>query len=476
MSKAMINMSYFALALIINKSISLLMLPVIPHFLAPAQMGKLELLTSFNVVVALVVCFALNEALFRFVGTEKRTNVQLKLRNNIYTLTVSISFITALALFAMLSLVTLPTEFMLLELIVIILCISLEGSIGIGTAWLRMKDDKAKTLFTMMVSTTLLQVIFIITALNASPSVLSVLLGGLVASSIQFVWLHLINRYHFAFPSKEQIYTFLRYSTPIMLAGLMAFCLNGAERWFIGANASLETLGVYAIAAKFALGMCILVQPFGMWWMPRRFAFLEEGNTNTAIRITHLGVIYIAALTTLVATLAYIIIHTLLPETYHDAFLYTLFLLPIAMLKEWYELLNLPILYKKHTNKLLLINACSASLAVLLLFSLNNIGIWGVFIALYIAQMAKLVMTLFVGKSCIKMRFNINLLVVMHLLSGIGLVLVHSSPSTFIAMLCCIVMCFVYFLVAKNYMTKKQRKAVNDQVQKWHIQLSRSLQ
>ncbi|WP_440888331.1 lipopolysaccharide biosynthesis protein [Vibrio sp. WZ-1] len=473
MSKAMINMSYFALALIINKSISLLMLPVIPHFLAPAQMGKLELLTSFNVVIALVVCFALNEALFRFVGTEKRTNVQLKLRNNIYTLTVSISFITALALFAILSLVTLPLEFVLLEFVVIILCVSFEGSIGIGTAWLRMKDDKAKTLFTVMVTTTVIQVIFIIMALNISPSVLSVLFGGLIASVVQFIWLHLINRYHFTFPNKAQVHSFLRYSTPIMLAGLMAFCLNGAERWFISANASLETLGIYAIAAKFALGMCILVQPFGMWWMPRRFAYLEEGNTNTAMRITHLGIIYIASLTTLVATLAYIVVHTLLPEAYHDAFLYTLFLLPIAMLKEWYELLNLPILYKKHTHKLLLINAISAGIAVLLLFALNNIGVWGVFISLYIAQMAKLFMTIFVGKSCIKIRFNINLLVVMHLLSGVGLVLVHSSHSVFIAILCCIAMCSIYFFIAKNYMTKKQRKAVNEQVQKWHVQLSR---
>lgn len=73
MSKAMTNMSLFAIALVINKSISLLMLPVLPHFLTPEQMGKLELLTTFGVVTTLLVSFALHEALYRFVGVRKRT-------------------------------------------------------------------------------------------------------------------------------------------------------------------------------------------------------------------------------------------------------------------------------------------------------------------------------------------------------------------------------------------------------------------
>ena len=70
MSNAMTNMSLFAIALVINKSISLIMLPVLPHFLSPEQMGKLELLTTFGVVTTLFVSFALHEALYRFVGVE----------------------------------------------------------------------------------------------------------------------------------------------------------------------------------------------------------------------------------------------------------------------------------------------------------------------------------------------------------------------------------------------------------------------
>ncbi|MCV5961289.1 hypothetical protein OFO30_38485, partial [Escherichia coli] len=80
-----------------------------------------------------------------------------------------------------------------------------------------------------------------------------------------------------------------------------------------------------------------------------------------------------------------VMITHLLPETYHDAVLFSLFLLPISMLKEWSELINISILYKRRTRWLLGINVVSACVAIALLFGLSSLGIYGVFIALYYA-------------------------------------------------------------------------------------------
>ncbi|MCV5839176.1 hypothetical protein OFN62_40190, partial [Escherichia coli] len=76
----------------------------------------------------------------------------------------------------------------------------------------------------------------------------------------------------------------------------------------------------------------------------------ENGRDNEAVRVSHLGMIYVSALSVVVATLAMVMITNFLPETYHEAVLYTLFLLPIAMLKEWSELLNIAILFKRRTR------------------------------------------------------------------------------------------------------------------------------
>ncbi|MEF1212135.1 lipopolysaccharide biosynthesis protein, partial [Vibrio alginolyticus] len=154
MSKAMTNMTLFAIALVINKSISLIMLPVLPHFLSPEQMGKLELLTTFGVVTTLFVSFVLHEALYRFVGVEKDKNTRTSLLNQLYSLALLIAGVVALSLLTIILIAPIPAPFTRVEFAIVMFAIVLEGSIAIGTAWLRTQDDKARTLLNVMVTTT----------------------------------------------------------------------------------------------------------------------------------------------------------------------------------------------------------------------------------------------------------------------------------------------------------------------------------
>lgn len=134
MSKAMTNMTLFAIALVINKSISLIMLPVLPHFLSPEQMGKLELLTTFGVVTTLFVSFALHEALYRFVGVEKDKNTRTSLLNQLYSLALLIAGVVALSLLTIILIAPIPAPFTRVEFAIVMFAIVLEGSIAIGTA------------------------------------------------------------------------------------------------------------------------------------------------------------------------------------------------------------------------------------------------------------------------------------------------------------------------------------------------------
>ncbi|MCQ8156520.1 lipopolysaccharide biosynthesis protein, partial [Vibrio parahaemolyticus] len=75
-----------------------------------------------------------------------------------------------------------PEHFTRIEFAVVTLAMGLDGSIAIGTAWLRTQDDTAKTLLQVMVTTPLLHVTFIVAALALHPHVRSVLSGGLRAA------------------------------------------------------------------------------------------------------------------------------------------------------------------------------------------------------------------------------------------------------------------------------------------------------
>lgn len=120
MPKAMTNMSLFAIALVINKSISLIMLPVLPQFLTPEQMGKLELLTSFGVVTALLASMAMHEALYRFAGVEKDKEKQVAMLNHLYSLSITIAAVIGLILLFIILVAPIPSPFSQFEFIVLI--------------------------------------------------------------------------------------------------------------------------------------------------------------------------------------------------------------------------------------------------------------------------------------------------------------------------------------------------------------------
>ncbi|KGT33376.1 hypothetical protein HC02_30270 [Vibrio parahaemolyticus] len=119
-------------------------------------------------MTTLLVSFALHEALYRFVGVEKDAQKTVSL-NQLYSLSVLIAGAVAAILLLLIALLPIPEPFTRIEFAVVTLAIVLEGSIAIGTAWLRTQDDKAKTLLQVMVTTTLLQVTFIVAALALHP-------------------------------------------------------------------------------------------------------------------------------------------------------------------------------------------------------------------------------------------------------------------------------------------------------------------
>ncbi|MFB1035758.1 MAG: oligosaccharide flippase family protein, partial [Sinobacterium sp.] len=59
---------YFALGIVIMKSVSMIMLPIVTHYLPPAGFGELELLLSISNFFTLLMGFGLVDALYRFAG------------------------------------------------------------------------------------------------------------------------------------------------------------------------------------------------------------------------------------------------------------------------------------------------------------------------------------------------------------------------------------------------------------------------
>ena len=387
------NILYYGIGLFLMKGLSLFMLPFIAANLSIEEVGKLEILASIAAFLGLFINLSMHEALYRYSGVENSPSNKKKIAAQIYTLTALIALLTLpiLLLFSgyyltqFTSLVT-HTEFSILAF-----GLSIEGALGISLAWLRMQD-RAKCFVLVTAASAILQLILVIMAIRLDAGVSGILLSSVVSHAIQLGVLHRINRWSFTFPSAEKMKTFARYCLPLALASSIGFALNGADRWILAYSGSLADVAVYAIALKFSLAMCILVQPYGLWWMPKRFQHIENFGCQSTAQLSQYGIVWIAMLTASISYLAPVFITLALPEGYSESTKYVLGTLSIALMKELSEIGNIGLLYRRKTGTLLAINIVASTVGVSVAWLLKESGVWGIILALNIAQLLKLIL------------------------------------------------------------------------------------
>ncbi|CAM3039403.1 lipopolysaccharide biosynthesis protein [Vibrio rarus] len=355
----------YGLALFFMKGLSLIMLPITTRFLSPMQIGELELLAVSASFIGILLSASLHEALYRYCAKHKSLNRKRLIANQLFTLTLLISLS-----FSLLGLiVTASLEWQehwpisQQSLLIVWLSLTIEGALAIALAWLRMQD-KIEHFCRICMGTSLLQVTLVLLALQLDFGVIGVLWGGLLAHLMQLLLLISSGQLTLQRPQWAFIHTSLRYSLPLMLSGLIAFGLNGAERWFMLHGESLAMVGHYAIAAKFALAMCVLVQPFGMWWMPKRFVMAKQAPIKAA-HTTEFGVVYVCALATAIAVIGQWLLTFTLTDTYAMAGQLLVGAIFMVLGKELAELVNLGLLHSHNTPIIFKVNLATTGSTLL---------------------------------------------------------------------------------------------------------------
>jgi len=416
----------YGLSIALMKSVSLLMLPITAHYLQPTQFGQLELLTSIGIVCSILVGLGLENTLFRFAGTHSD---QHKNRQGA-------SAILALALIAgMISLcvawlaapdiaVRLSVDISAYQLRLVFIMISLEGAIAIPLAWFRMQQ-RVVLFFLATCLRTIAQASLIVAFLYTGFGVEGVLGACLIAAAVQAIILTTIMVREVGIViNLSQFKQLLSYSLPIVGSGLIAFSLAGFDRWLLAAERPLSDVAIYGIAAKFAIATVLLVQPFGMWWLPKRFVVLKQqsGEIKAAHYIT-IGILVVMSVAIMVAILAPFLIHWLLAPVYHQTINYVLWLVLAMAFKEIAELVNIGCFCGDTTYQQLVINLICATLGLTVMWlGISVWGIWAVVAALNIAYATKAVIFFMVSQRNVPLPYDrIKLMLI--IATGIAVVL-----------------------------------------------------
>jgi O-antigen/teichoic acid export membrane protein len=197
------------------------------------------------------------------------------------------------------------------------------------------------------------------------------------------------------------------YSLPIVGSGLVAFALNGLDRWILADQVGLVEVAEYGIAAKFALAAVLLLQPFGMWWSPKRFQIADQSNgKEAAVKAISIGIGLCLIICVCVATGAPILIKWLIPASYVMASEYALGLVLAMTLRELSELVNIGCYINRSTLSQLWINIATTLVGlVIMLTTVSSMGVWGVITALICAQMLRLILFYLVSQYFFRLEY-----------------------------------------------------------------------
>ncbi|MFC3093377.1 polysaccharide biosynthesis protein [Alteromonas sediminis] len=402
LSKAIQQNAFYALGIVTMKSISLFMLPFVAHALSTEDYGRMELLTSFGAIGAIIVGFGLLNTLFRFAGDMNDKASAQQVAAEIFGINVMVGAVTLLVglLFSDALDSIIPGELGQYNIKIMVGIIAIEGCIAIPLGWLRM-TDKAATFFIVSLLRALLQASLTVLFLKQDKGLTGVMEAGLIAALIQACVLFVIQikQSGIVFLS-NRARGLLIYSYPMVGSGLLGFVLSGLDRWLLTGHMGTAEMATYAMAAKFAMIAALLLQPYLMWWSPRRFQVLNhENGIKKAAQFAALGSVFSMCIAVMVGLIAPILIEFLLPQRYWTASQYVPWLVILVVIKDSAELLNLGCYTGKSTQAQFLINLCGSVFGLVGMWLLIPwFGIWGAIAALITAQLIRLVLYLLISQ------------------------------------------------------------------------------
>ena len=386
----------YTLGLLIMKSVSLIMVPIITKHLPLAEYGRLEILVTMANLGTIILGFGLTEALFRFSGKTQDDTEKNRIAANALALALLIGLLANLVLQLAAPGISslLPGSASVEQVRWILISMSLEGCIAIPLARLRM-DDRVYLFLWFSCGKALLQATMTYTALSLGFGVTGILIAGAVSAlmlAIGLVWV----QWQTSGIRLDASWTkaFFIYGGPLAVGGMATFAMGGLDRWMVADAVGVADLAPYAIATKFATITGLVLQPFGMWWFPRRFNLLETANRrkeNARLAAMGAGFGFMAAAG--IGLIAPVAIVFLTPEGYHKAVDYVPWLVLIVAIRHSSEYLNIGC-YLQRTGILpMVINMTGSVLALLGYFiAIPMFGIAGAMMATGSAQLLRLIL------------------------------------------------------------------------------------
>ncbi|MBI4997773.1 MAG: polysaccharide biosynthesis protein [Rhodocyclales bacterium] len=373
----------------LNRLGAFLLLPLYTNYLTTAEYGALELFYTVAAVVSGILSVGIAHATLRFYfeyANESDRNAVVS-TNLIASLAISVAGATVVLMFGD----EINQEFFssgeygfALQLVFASMVLDLSSQIGF--AYLRAREHSI-FFVSLSLGKLIVQVVAnVVLVAHFKAGVEGVLIGNLLAVAAGWIVLvgFTVRRCGIRFQFGKLI-PVLKYSLPFLLSTMVSIVTSNVDRFLINELLTLEILGVYALALKFAKLISDLIgEPFNRAYGSFRFSIMDRADAaDIQARIVR----YLSALLAFVALGVIYFTGDLLRLIAAEQYWSAGSLMPLLVLAACLQVLTYPmqtgVLYQKATRHIFWIGLAQAVIGVALGYILIRLfGVTGACLSL----------------------------------------------------------------------------------------------
>lgn len=281
---------------ILSKAVGFIMLPIYTRYLTPADYGVIELLVLSIYLISALLGMNMVQGVFRYFVLSESEKERKLIISNSFLLTTGMSLLGFFLLYTNAETVAIVMlgDAKNVELLMVFSILIVTESLGQqGLNFIRVQQ-KVYQFFTLSVCKLFLQLslnIYFVVYLERA--VAGVVYSSVISTAIiALISLIIILKYSGLSFESSIFKKLLVFSYPLWVAGALGYYVGMIDKYFIRDFLGLADVGLYALAAKFAMLVTFLVwEPFSKMWDSHRYEVYQTQDAALVFRKVFVGVI-----------------------------------------------------------------------------------------------------------------------------------------------------------------------------------------
>ncbi|MGG3925197.1 oligosaccharide flippase family protein [Metabacillus fastidiosus] len=184
----------------------------------------------------------------------------------------------------------------------------------------------------------------------------------------------------------------LKYGLPLVPASLAFWVILNSSSFFLASMKSLDEVGIYGVATKFATLITLITSGIQMAWRPYSMSLKDKPNHKEIFSKVYLIILLMGTTGVLFVATIMPYVFLILEQSYYSAYQYVALLSAATFLNFYYLIISVGIFFMKKTKIISYAFAGAAVINVILnIILIPSYSIWGVVASYLISYLAAII-------------------------------------------------------------------------------------